>query len=67
MISGVITHSGVLATRPLQDFDLLSVDGCTWYPVQDLISLIPQETERELPREVVQVQIQQGVDHEAIL
>jgi hypothetical protein len=43
MLSGIGTHSGVLATRPLQDFDLLSIDGKYWRDRSHLLALVPQE------------------------
>jgi hypothetical protein len=43
MINGVTTR-GIHTGRPLIEFDAVSVDGNTWLPLKENISLIPQET-----------------------
>jgi len=67
MLSGIVLHSGVVATRPIQDYDRISLDGFTWFPVQEVLALIPLETQYELPREVVPVPLNYRVDDQEIL
>jgi hypothetical protein len=68
MITGTISHSGVKATRPKQDFDLLSLCGGVWFPAQQLISLIPREMDHHgMHKPIVPVQIRFTVGMDAVL
>jgi hypothetical protein len=50
MIHGV-TKRGIHTGRPIVEFDAVSVDGETWMPLKENISLIPQETDSVLKSE----------------
>lgn len=54
MINGV-TSRGLHTGRPVAEFDAVSVDGITWLPLKENISLIPKENEdvRTIESEVV--------------
>lgn len=59
MVTGMVQHSGVLATRPVQDFDMFALYRGCWLPAQDVISLIPKEMDyAALRKRIVPVQIQ---------
>jgi hypothetical protein len=42
MIAGT-TRTGRKTNRPIPEFDAVSVDGTTWLPLRENISLIPWE------------------------
>lgn len=67
MISGRIIHSGIFASRPIQDFDLMSLDGYSWFPLHAGIALIPRERPHELQKSVVPVQVVYLMDDQKVL
>lgn len=44
MICGT-AQNGRLATRPLHEFDALSIDGDEWKPLNELLALVPWENQ----------------------